>query len=192
MRPMTDASPRLSKSQRTRASILRAARDLFAAEGYERATVRDVAARAEVDPALVIRYFGSKDGLFARAADFDLRLPDLSDMDRARLGPALVRHFLDVWEGPGSNGGMTILLRSAASNPLAAEKLQEVFAGQVLPALARASGAPDAAERAGLVASQLLGLALGRYVLKLPPLVALPAERIVEEVGATVQRYLGV
>jgi len=189
---MTDASPRLSKSQRTRASILEAARDLFAAEGYERATVRDVAARAEVDPALVMRYFGSKDGLFARAADFDLRLPDLSDMDRTSLGPALVRHFLNVWEGPGSNGGMTILLRSAASNPLAAEKLHEVFAGQVLPALARASGTPDAAERAGLVASQLLGLALGRYVLKLPPLVALPAERIVEDVGATVQRYLGV
>jgi hypothetical protein len=87
---------------------------------------------------------------------------------------------------------MTILLRSAASNPLAAEKLREVFADQVLPALAQASGAPDAAERAGLVASQLLGLALGRYVLKLPPLVAVPAERIVQDVGATVQRYLGV
>jgi AcrR family transcriptional regulator len=189
---MSAASPSPSKSERTRASILAAARELFAAEGYERTTVRDVAARAEIDPALVIRYFGSKDGLFARAAIFDLRLPDPSEMVRARIGPALVRHFLDVWEGPASNGGMTILLRSAASNPLAAEKLQEVFAAQVLPALARASGAPDAAERAGLVASQLLGLALGRYVLKLPPLVALSPERIVEDVGATVQRYLGL
>jgi hypothetical protein len=62
----------------------------------------------------------------------------------------------------------------------------------VLPALTRASGAPDAAERAGLVASQLRGLALGRYVLKLPPLVALSPERIVEDVGAAVQRYLGL
>ena len=87
-----------TKSDRTRAAILAAARELFAAQGYERTTVRDVAAKAEIDPAMVIRYFGSKDGLFARAAVFDLRLPDLGAIERAELGPVLVGHFLDVWE----------------------------------------------------------------------------------------------
>jgi AcrR family transcriptional regulator len=187
---MTEKASIPRKSDRTRSEILAAARELFAAQGYERTTVREVAARAAVDPALVIRYFGSKDGLFARAADFDLRLPDLSALDRRELGRTLVRHFIEVWEGPEANGGMTILLRSGVSNPLAAEKLQEVFAGQVLPALARLAGSPDGAARAGLVSSQLLGLALSRYVLLLPPVVALPAERIVRDVGDTVQRYL--
>ena len=187
LRGMTE---RISKSDRTRAAILAAARDLFGTEGYERTTVREVAARAGIDPALVIRYFGSKDGLFVRASVFDLRLLDLSTIEPRELGPTLVRHFLDVWEGPDSNGGMTILLRSAASNPLAAEKLQEVFACQVLPALVRLAGPADGPQRAGLVASQLLGLALSRYVLKLPAVVALTRERIVRDVGATLQRYL--
>jgi AcrR family transcriptional regulator len=187
---MADRERKPGKSDRTRAAILAAAQELFAEQGYERTTVRDVAARAGIDPALVIRYFDGKEGLFARAAVFDLALPDPAGIDRAELGPVLVRHFLEIWEGPGSGGGMTILLRSAASNPVAAEKLQEVFASQVLPALARATGAADASARVGLVASQLLGIALSRYVLKLPPVVALPPERIIREVGETVQRYL--
>ena len=102
---MTAETPRPSKSDRTRAAILAAAQALFAEQGYERTTVRDVAARAEIDPALVIRYFGSKEGLFARAAVFDLALPDLSAADRAGFGRALVRHFLGIWEGPAPTRG---------------------------------------------------------------------------------------
>ena len=138
----------------------------------------------------MIRYFGSKEGLFARAAVFDLALPDLTAANRADVGRALVRHFLAIWEGPTATGGMTVLLRSAASNPIAADKLREIFAEQVLPTLARAADAADARERAGLVASQLLGLALCRYVLRLPPVVAIPPERIIRDVGETLQRYL--
>ncbi len=186
---MEDAPKPPSKSERTRAAILAAARELFAAEGYERATVRDIAARAGIDPALVIRYFGSKEALFVRSVDFDLRLPDLRDVAPGAIGPAIVRHFLGVWEGEGGNGGLTLLLRTAAVNAIAAAKLREVFAGQVMPMLSRAGGA-DAAGRAGLISSQLLGLALCRYVLELPPVVAMPREQIVAEVGATVQRYL--
>ncbi|MFZ1103905.1 MAG: helix-turn-helix domain-containing protein, partial [Hyphomicrobiaceae bacterium] len=74
---MADSQGRTPKSERTRAAILTAARELFAAHGYERTTVRDIAARASIDAAMVMRYFGSKDALFARAADFDLRLPSL-------------------------------------------------------------------------------------------------------------------
>jgi AcrR family transcriptional regulator len=182
-----DEGPRLTKAERTRAAILAAARALFAAQGYERTTVREIAAQAAIDPALVVRYFGGKEALFAEAAGFDLRLPSLAEIDPGGRGRALVAHFLEVWEG---GAGLPVLLRSAASNPSAAEKLNAVFAGQVAPTLARAIGTADAVERAGLISTQLLGLALCRYVLKLPPVVAMPKARVVEAVGATVQRYL--
>jgi AcrR family transcriptional regulator len=177
---------RETKSDRTRAAILAAAETLFAAHGYERTTVRDIAAGAGIDPSMVIRYFGSKDQLFARVAEPDLRLPDLGAVERALIGETLVRHFLSVWEG---EGGLAILLRSAASNKHAAAKLREVFKAQVMPALARAGGKRSAAERAGLVASQMLGLALCRYVLKLPPVAGMPRDVIIREVGKTLQRY---
>jgi AcrR family transcriptional regulator len=179
---------RLTKSDRTRATILAAARSLFAAQGYERTTVREIAARAEIDPALVVRYFGGKEALFAQAADFDLDLPPLADLPPDSRGRTLVAHFLKVWES--ADAGLPVLLRSAASNPAAADRLNAIFAAQVAPALARILPAPDAPRRAGLVSTQLLGLALCRYVLRLPPVVAIPHAEVVETVGATVQRYL--
>jgi AcrR family transcriptional regulator len=182
-------SVKTSKSDLTKAAILTAARQLFAENGYDRTTIRDVAAEAEIDPAMVIRYFGSKDELFALAVVFDLKLPDLGSVDSSRIGETLVRHFLNLWEGENRHRGLPLLLRSAASNEYAAGKAREVFAGQVLPALARAGGRAGAAERAGLVSSQLLGLAFCRYILKLPPVVAMSQERLVTEVGRTIQRY---
>jgi AcrR family transcriptional regulator len=186
----TSALPgRTRKSERTRDAILKAAQALFAELGYERTTVRDIAARAAIDPAMVIRYFGSKDALFARATVFDLRLPDLSRAEPAQLGEALIRHFLEVWEGLG-NGSLTILLRAAASNEEAAEKTRAIFAGQVLPMLAQVADRAELPVRAGLISSQLLGLALCRYVLKVPPVVAMPPERIVANVGPVLQGYI--
>ncbi|MBM4208026.1 MAG: TetR/AcrR family transcriptional regulator [Gammaproteobacteria bacterium] len=180
---------RQTKSDRTRAAIIAAAQAVFAAHGYERATVRDIAVRAAIDPAMIIRYFGSKDELFTRLAVFDLKLPDLSAVDSNQIGEALVRHFLSQWED-GANSGLTILLRSAASNEYAAEKLRAVFVEQVMPGIASVGGRAGAAERAGLVSSQLLGLALCRYVLKLPPLVTMHRESIIKQVGKTIQRYV--
>jgi AcrR family transcriptional regulator len=107
--------------------------------------VRDIAAKASIDPALVIRYFGSKDELFVRAAAFDLRMPDLSKVKRSQIGDTLIRRFLELGEG---FIGMTVLLRSAASNDYAASRVRELFAAQVLPAFARVGNRPDAAERA--------------------------------------------
>ena len=83
---MTDSTEKPAKSDRTRAAILAAAQELFAEQGYERTTVRDIAARAAIDPAMVIRYFGSKDGLFARAASSTCALPDLGSVERASWG----------------------------------------------------------------------------------------------------------
>ena len=134
---MTENQPKkISKSDRTRAQILEAARHLFAEHGYDGASIRDVAAQASIDPAMVIRYFRSKDELFARAAVVDLQLPELRVIDRTAIGETLIRRFLEIWEGPASGPGMAILLRSATSNEFAAEKLREVFANQVRPVVA--------------------------------------------------------
>jgi AcrR family transcriptional regulator len=112
---MNDKPLKMKKSDRTRAAIAAAAQQIFAAQGYERATIRDIAAAADIDPTMVMRYFGSKDRLFAEVAEFDLGLPDIAALDRDRIGETLVAHFLSVWEGQGgSAGGFPILLRSAA------------------------------------------------------------------------------
>lgn len=176
-----------AKSARTRAAIEAAARRLFAEQGFDRTTIRDVAAAAGADPALVIRYFGSKDELFACVAAPALGLPDIAEVDPARIGETLVAHFMDLWEG---DGGLPVLLRSAASNPAAAEQLRGVFQSQVVPMIAAVGRRETFAVRAGLIASQLLGLAMTRFILQLPPVVALDRSTIVREVGKTVQRYV--
>ena len=187
---MSIEEKRMTKSDRTRETILRAAEKLFAENGYERATVRDIASEAGIDPAMIIRYFGSKEGLFARAAQFDLKLPDLAALPPDSIGETLVGHFLDVWENAEGQGGLAVLLRSAASNEQAAERLREVFAGQVIPALMPiAEYRHEMPTRAGLISSQLLGLAFCRYVFKLPPVAAMSRETIVREIGRTIQRY---
>src|SRR5205809_7681332 len=119
------------RSDATRAAILGAARERFAADGYERATIRAIAADAGIDPAMVMRYYGSKDKLFTAAAEFDLRLPDLTTVARTRLGETLVGHFLDRWEGDET---MLALLRAAVTNESAAEKMRAIFATQLGPA----------------------------------------------------------
>jgi len=176
------------RSDATKSAILLAAREQFAAVGYQAATIRTIAAAAGIDPAMVMRYFGNKEKLFAAAAEFDLRLPDLSDTPRPDVGAALVEHFLNRWEDDET---LMALLRTAVTNEAAAARLQEIFATQMAPLIARLCGDPRAAAaRAGLIASQILGLALCRYVLKLPPVVGLKRADIVRRVGATVQAYL--
>ncbi|MDH6463310.1 AcrR family transcriptional regulator [Micromonospora sp. A200] len=184
---MTAATP-ARRSDATRAAILRAARERFAADGYERATIRAIAADARIDPSMVMRYYGNKEGLFAAAAEFDLRLPDLADVPTGQLGEVLVRHFLDRWEGDET---LAALLRAASTNPGAAERIRGIFADQLGAVVARFGTDPaTTARRAGLVASQILGLAFTRYIVGLPPMVdAAPAE-LVGWVGPTLQRYL--
>jgi AcrR family transcriptional regulator len=177
------------RSDATRAAILAAAREHFAAGGYQAATIRAIAAAAGIDPALVMRYYGNKEGLFAAAAEFDLQLPDLSALPRSQVGAALVTHFLDRWEG---DEALMALLRTAVTNQAARERMQSIFATQVAPQVGKLSGLPrnEAAARAGLIASQILGLALCRYVLELPPVAKLSRSEIARRVGGTVQHYL--
>jgi AcrR family transcriptional regulator len=186
---MPDDSPSPRRSDATKAAILAAAREQFAASGYQAATIRSIATAAGIDPSMVMRYYGNKEGLFAAAAEFDLRLPDLQALPRERVGEALVAHFLDRRE---DDEALMALLRTAVTNDAAAERMRSMFATQVGPAIARLLGLPRsaAAPRAGLIATQLLGLALCRYVLKLPPVVGLSRAEVVRRVAPAVQGYL--
>lgn len=166
-------------SEQTRAVILRAARERFAAHGYERTTIRAVASDAEIDPSMVMRYFGSKERLFEAALAVDLRLPDLGVVPAGELPAALVRHFVERWEGDPADDALLVLLRSAVTNEQAAARMREVFAAQVAPALAAALGPERGARAAGLVSTQLLGLALTRYLLRLPAVAALTPDELV-------------
>ncbi|NIK55416.1 TetR family transcriptional regulator [Kribbella shirazensis] len=174
------------KSDRTRAAILAAARERFGADGYERATIRAIAADAAIDPAMVMRYYGNKEKLFAAAADFDVRMPELRDVPKERLGEVLVRHLIERWE---EDDTLRVLLRTAVTNEAAAERMRALFIGQLTPAFQQAAiDRPDV--RAGLIATQALGFALCRYILQLRPVVDLSTDEAVAWLGPTVNRYL--
>jgi AcrR family transcriptional regulator len=183
---VTQGKPR--RSDTTRAAILTAARERFAADGYERATIRAIAADAGIDPTMVMRYYGNKEKLFAAAAEVDIRLPDLTEVPRDRVGTRLARHFLDRWEHDET---MAALLRAGATNEGAAQRMRDMFAHQLVPVMAVICPDPSqAAARAALVSSQVLGAALCRYVLRLEPFVTMPADEVIAWLGPTLQRYL--
>lgn len=175
-------------SEQTKATILAAARERFAVDGYERATIRSIAADAAIDPSMVMRYFGNKEKLFAAAAEFDLQLPRLAGLERDDVGARLVEHFLDRWEG---DEALMVLLRSAVTNAEAAHRMRAIFAEQLRPVTDEFLGErDDGGQRAALAASQILGLALARYVLRFDPVAAMSRAELVAWVGPTVQRYL--
>ena len=177
------------RSLPAREAILHAARARFGAEGYDRATVRAIAADAGIDPSMVMRYFGSKRQLFAVAAEFDLRLPDLAGTPREEVGHVLATHLLARWEE--DDDGLKILLRTAVTDDEAASRMRTIFVEQLTPVIAALADDPAAAStRAGLVSSQALGVALTRYVLRLPPIVTMTPAELVEWIAPTLQRYL--
>jgi AcrR family transcriptional regulator len=179
-------------SQDTKAAILAAARERFGATGFQAATIRAIAADAGIDPSMVMRYFGSKDQLFAAAAEFDLRFPDLTELDRAEVGRSLVSHFLQRWEGSDDGEALVILMRSSATNAAAAQRMQQIFSAQLEPLVASLVPAAESGRRAGLIATQILGVAWCRFVLQLPTVVTMTRAEIVDWVGPTIQRYLGL
>ncbi|SDO41609.1 transcriptional regulator, TetR family [Streptomyces sp. cf386] len=176
------------RSDATRKAILDAARERFATDGYDRATIRAIAKDASIDPSMVMRYYGNKEGLFAAAVAIDLRLPDPASLTREDVGRALVSHFLSMWE---QNEVLTALLRVGVTNQAGAERMRGIFGDQLVPVARRMCPDPEQAPaRAALVSAQLLGLALTRYVLRFPPAVDLAPEEAVAWLAPTVQRYL--
>jgi AcrR family transcriptional regulator len=179
---------------RTRAAILDAARAAFAERGYDAVSVRGVARAAGVDPALVHRFYGGKEDLFVAAMQLPVAPSRLVAGLLAEgvddLGVRLVRTMLTLYETPGTFDPFLALLRAAVSNEAAATLLREFITREVLGRLA-AVASPDApALRASLAGSQMVGLMMARFVVRVPPLATTDAETVAACVGPTIQRYL--
>ncbi|MBB4854457.1 AcrR family transcriptional regulator [Mycobacteroides chelonae] len=175
------------RSDATRAAILEAAQEHFAGVGYEKATIRAIAATAGIDPSLVMRYYGNKGKLFAAAANFDIQLPEnLTEIPRSQLGAALVEHFLEKWEADDT---MVALLRATVSQESARARMAEIFSSQMVPVIESLT-ADRALERATLISTQMIGLAMCRYVIQLGHVPDMTHEQIIELVAPTIQYYL--
>jgi len=178
----------------TRERIAEAARRLFAERGFDRTSVRAVAAEAGVDPALVHHYFGTKQRLFIEAVDFPIdavrAIETLAVDDVELVGERLVRFALQLWDDPVVLPRLLGVLRSAVTDPQAAALLARLFTRQGPIQLLHALGADQPDLRAELVGTQLVGLAVARHVLRVEPLASADHETIVAAVGPTMQRYL--
>jgi AcrR family transcriptional regulator len=178
----------------TREAILDAARRAFAELGYQRATIRGVADLAGVDPALVHHYFGTKQALFVAAVQLPVNpvehLMAVLAEDPAQAGRRMVETFLAVWDHAASQSPLLALVRSAVGDEHAAALLREFITEEVLGQIARRLGSPDARLRATLAGSQIIGLAMARYIVKVEPLASAPPEQVAAAVGPTLQRYL--
>ena len=193
-RPARPADEEASASPDTRSSILAAARAGFARSGYDGASTRAIAAAAGVDAALIHHYFGSKQRLFVAAMEIpfdpDAVRREVVGGPRDTVGERIVRFFLDLWEEPVRRQILLGMVRSAMTDPEAAAMVRRlVIEGTVLPLVAE-TGVTQSAMRATLVGSQLMGLALIRYVLCVEPLAGTPVETVVAAVGPTIQRYV--
>jgi AcrR family transcriptional regulator len=178
----------------SRSEILAAARARFAQQGYATTTIRQVAADAGVDPALVHYFFKSKDGLFGAVMDLPgspavVIVPALAPgVDGA--GARLVRAILEYWDEPAAQAGLLAILRSAAARPEAADLVREFVTRELQPRISHVIDRPDSKMRAVLIGATLMGLAVERYVVAVEPLASADREDIVAWVGPVVQRYL--
>jgi AcrR family transcriptional regulator len=176
------------KSDLARDRILDAARRIFADDGYERATIRAIAAEASINPSMVIRYYGSKEGLFAAVAKLDFKIAALAGVPVAQLGETLVRHALDQWDHPTNGAALAAMMRASISNEAARERIVAQFSEQIAGLFAAIG--PAAMAAAPFVATQMLGLAIARYIWRIPLVAALPRDVVVKQIGKAVQRYL--
>lgn len=178
----------------TREAILKAARLAFGAQGYGATSVRAVARAAGVDPALVLHFFGSKDGLF----EASLQLPfdpaqmvaGLLDGHLDTLGERVVRTFLGIWDGTPGQGPMLAMLRSAVSHEDSSAMLRKVLLRLIVRPVVQGAGGDRPDLRASLLASQIVGLALTRYILKFEPIASASSDDLAPLLGPTLQRYL--
>lgn len=193
--PAARRAGRWRTGQVNRQRIIDAARERFMRDGYERATVRAIAADAGVDVAMVYYFFGNKEGLFTASTltgpEHPLhQLATLLDEGTERIGERLVRRFLEHWEEGAVFEPFLALWRSAAIHPEARKVLHDSLAGPIAKRVAAEFGVADAELRVELVASHLAGLAFARYQLKIEPLASSTVEDLVGWLGPTLQRYL--
>jgi AcrR family transcriptional regulator len=179
----------------TREAILEVARRLFSDKGFDATTVRAIASDAGVDPAMIHHYFGTKEELFRQSLSipFDptTEIPKIIAEGPEHAGGNLIRMFVRIWDSPLGSPAAA-MIRSAMSNEWTTRLLREFIATQILRKVATELklDPAEAPLRVSLVASQLAGLAMMRYIVKLEPLASLPVEDLVRAVGPNVQRYI--
>jgi AcrR family transcriptional regulator len=178
----------------TREAIREAAARLFAERGYDRTSIRAIAAAAGVDQKLVAHFFGSKQRLFVEVftPPFDpaVAIPEVFTGDRADIGDRVAHFLLSVFEDPEGRQRMTGLIRAAASEPEAARLVRDLISREVLARIVDALGVDDADVRASLLGSQLVGLAMARYIVAVEPLASMPADAVAAAIAPNLQRYL--
>jgi len=182
-------------SEDTRGRILDAARAAFGERGYDGVSIRQIAADAGVDPALVHHYFGTKQRLFVAATRFPFDPREaiaglVADGPPDRLGERFVRFVIALWDRPDVRPTVTGVVRSATTDPGAAAMARRLLAEGPLLALTTLIRLPDAELRAALASSQLMGIAFARYVLAVEPLASISPDELGAAVGPVVQRYL--
>ncbi|MFI2352857.1 TetR family transcriptional regulator [Streptomyces sp. NPDC019443] len=177
-----------------RERILEAARTEFAERGYDKTTVRGIAKAADVDPALVHHYFGTKDEVFAAAIEVSfepaLVIPEILGQGAEGIGERLARYFIGVWENPATRAPLLAIIRSALTHEAAAKVLRSFVLRRLLERIAGDLDVPDPKFRAELAASHMIGIAILRYVIRVEPLASADPEEIIVMVAPTLQRYL--
>lgn len=192
---MTPGAPigRRPGTESSRADLIAAARTLFAEMGYDKASVRAIATKAKVDPALVYHFFGSKEGLLKATLEFPFdpaaTLSVAADHSGDE-GSALLRQVLQIWTVPLIRQQFVAMLRTGMSHDHAREVLRDVLTQQLVGRLAQRLEGPDAEFRAALVATQVAGLALARFIVGIEAIAQRSDEDIVAAVGPTLTRYL--
>lgn len=178
----------------TRDAILDAARTAFGAVGYGGTSLRAVARDAGVDPALVVHFFGSKAGLFTAAvgwpfdAQAEMRAA-VADGHRA-IGQNLARMVLRHWEDERDRSPLVAILHVATGDPAGAQLMRAYLTEHLLAPLVDALDADEPELRAGLIAAQIIGLGLTRYVLAYEPLASAPVERVEAILARAIQRIV--
>jgi AcrR family transcriptional regulator len=178
----------------TRDQILAVARRRFATRGYDATSLRGIATDAKVDPALLIHYFGTKEGLFTAATGLPTGLSELFAGQQGQtlrdFAESLARSYLGFVDSDESRNAILALVRSAVSNENAAAMLREFLAAELLPVIASRTGHENAPLRAGLVAAQLMGVAMLRHVVRLDPVARATPDEIVALVAPVIEHYL--
>jgi AcrR family transcriptional regulator len=178
----------------TREAIVAAARRHFSERGYDRSSLRSIAAEAGVDPALVTHFFGSKQRLFVEVVElpFDPAevLPRVLAGDPETVGMRLAEVIVGMLENPEARARITGIVRAAASEPEAARMVRELLMREVWAPAAALLGVDDAELRMNLVGSQIVGMVMARYIVGAEPLASLPPEELAGALGPTLQRYL--
>ena len=182
-------------SSGARDEILSAAKRAFANGGYERTTIRGVAREAGVDPALIHHYFGNKRQLFVDAMDLPVNPAAmieglLESIDPEHLGQQMIHSMLNVWDNEENRAPLVAIVRTAMSDDQAATMVREFATTEILGRIVKAARGDNQDLRATLLASQVFGLLIMRYIIKLEPLASADAATVAAAIGPTFQRYL--